>query len=455
MKRTLSAITGLLAALLILAGIMPPGLPARAADSRPPSKLSSFLDLRLRAKQAMTVQPMTLRRTISAIGADRGILTADDSPNREKIYIYFAQKPTSKQVSELAAIGVTVYPDSWIPPVGNHPHGFVLADAPVDRIADLAARADIVRMDSASQTFYPQNDVGREAMNVGSVWSGGWNGTGVMVAVLDSSLDLTHGDFPTPVAKKDYSNYPTLDDDVSGTVSGHGTHVTGSVLGRGNYNPRYKGSAPGAGLVFLKIGNDTDARASSAAIVNAMRDARDVYNASIITMSYGSWSTYHDGSEANCQAVDYAVSRGATVFVSAGNNGARGGHYSGTVPANGSTGFIQVKVNNITSTTIGWGYNLVWYDPLNESDLTLDYYDSNQQPVTAIWRTSTSQSPRGTKSQISGWGTHYDWYYYLPTGTYTAYLKVRNNSAKAQFFHIYDFVGNTKVTFASPDPNYT
>jgi subtilisin family serine protease len=445
-KRALTG-AGLLALLILLSAVLPPGEPTRAADPPPASKISSFLNLRIKAKVALASRPAMLHRAAAPVKVDRGAVADDQSLTREQVFIYFAQRPTPKQVSELAAIGVTVYPDSWIPPLGNHPAGFVLAEAPIDRIADIGARADVVRIDSAEQLSYPQNDLGRAAMNVGSVWTGGWTGAGVTIAVLDSGLDTAHSDFPTPVYAKDYSAYPTLDDTIGNTVTGHGTHVTGSVLGRGTLNAGYKGSAPGASLAFYKIGNDTSGGASTNAMVYAMKDAVDNRGARIITMSYGGWSTYHDGSSADCQGVDYAVSRGATVFISAGNNGSRGWHYSGTVPGNSTTGFIQV--NSTASTYMYMG--LVWFDGLSvHNTLRLKYYDSSYTEITDhLSNSGQSESPRGTEVIEYSFDTGYA----RPAGTY--YLKVQNTSPNSQFFHVYYYGGSSSVTFASPDPMYT
>jgi subtilisin family serine protease len=206
----------------------------------------------------------------------------------------------------------------------------------------LAARNYVSWLDTAEEVSEPQNDAARATMNVEGVWSGGDTGAGVTIAVLDSGIDTSNPDFPTLNAtnSKDYSNYPSLDDTITNTVTGHGSHVAGSLLGRGVNSSTYKGVAPGANLVFLKIGNDTDGNALSGAITYAIRDAVDVYHAKIISMSYGGWSAYHDGSDQDSQAVDYATSRGATVFISSGNAANKGRHFSGTIAANSTSSDI-------------------------------------------------------------------------------------------------------------------
>jgi hypothetical protein len=74
----------------------------------------------------------------------------------QRIFIHLAQEPSQSQVAELEAMGITLYPDSWIPPVGEHPTGFMLADMPVDRLADLAAKKYIIRLDTAERQLEPQ-----------------------------------------------------------------------------------------------------------------------------------------------------------------------------------------------------------------------------------------------------------------------------------------------------------
>ena len=302
---------------------------------------------------------------------------------RQRIFIHLAQEPTAKQLNELEAMGVTPYPDSWIPPVGEFPTGFIVADMPVDKLDELAGKDYVVQLDTAEQLLEPQNDLAAIKINADDVWNSGYDGTGVRIAVLDSGLDTTHPDIPAPVASKDYSNWPVLDNTIANTVSGHGTHVTGSALGRGTQSAgathQYKGMAPGADLIFLKIGSDATGSASLDAMTNAIKAAVDTYDADIITMSYGGWDDYHDGTRETSQAVDYAFGKGAVVFISAGNEANDGEHYSGTVNANSTTGFIRVNVTGSNGANALLGFNLVWYDGLaNSNDLVLEYYDSTQ-----------------------------------------------------------------------------
>lgn len=449
-NRNLVKVIGIFFVLMVLLSTIGGAIPLKAAGSgnSPDSKVSSLLALRVKLKTQDSAQANNKPQgNLTLPGGD--IQAAGDLTqiNTEKVFLYFTQQPTDTQLKELTAQGVTAYPDSWMPPVGSFKTGFILADMPVDKLGALDAKSYITQIDTAEETSFPQNDAARTAMDVGSVWTGGNTGTGVTVAVLDSGIDTSNPDFPVlnSTNSKDYWNYPTLDDTITTTVTGHGTHVTGSVLGRGVNSPTYKGVAPDANLVFLKIGNDSTGSATSNAMVYALRASVDTYHARIITMSYGGWSTYHDGSDAICQAVDYAISQGVTVFISAGNNGSSGWHISGTVAANSTSAEIPITV--ATGSTSYLYMDMVWYDGIGtHNSLNLLYYNSSHTPLTSD-TSGRSESSRGTESdlfQLSSMAS---------SGTY--YLRVQNTSSNTQFYHIYYMGGSGAVTFSSADPNYT
>ncbi len=427
--------------------------------AKPGAQISSLLSLQVSAKvryqQALlTAEDLSMMEAV-------GIRT--ENLDVQRVFIHFSQEPTVQQIEELEAMDITPYPDSWIPPVDEHPTGFIVADMPVEKLGELAGKEYVVELDTAEQMLEPQNDLAATKINANDVWASGYDGTGVRIAVLDSGLDTTHPDIPAPVASKDYSNWPVLDDIIANTVTGHGTHVAGSAVGRGTQSAgatnQYKGIAPGADLVFLKIGTDATGGASLDAMTNAIKAAVDTYDADIITMSYGGWGYYHDGTRQSAQAVDYAFSKGAVVFISAGNEANDDEHYSGTVNANSTTGFIQVNVTGSNGSNAGLGFNLVWYDGLASSnDLVLEYYASDQTLLTPIWAGVQEESWKGTEHELSGYGPEAGWYYYLPAGDLTYYLKVTNNSSNSQFFHIYfDGIASSgaSVKFQNPDPFYT
>jgi subtilisin family serine protease len=373
--------------------------------------------------------------------------------------IYFDEKPAPSELNSIENIGVKLFPESWIPAMQNHPYGFMIAKVPVDKVNILLSENAVVKIGSAETLLEPNNNQGTTSIKANLLWNEGYTGTGVKVAVLDSGLDTEpiNSDLPTTIEKRDYSNYPTsIDNNVENTVSGHGTHVTGSVLGRGNLSSSntingggsYKGSAPNADLVFLKIGGDVNSSATGAAIIAAIQSAVDTFNANVITMSYGGWYAHHDGSSPEEQTVDWAHSQGVPVFMSAGNEGSNGRHYSGIVNANSETDFIQVNVTNAGVNNTALFFNLVWSDGSARNNLSLNYYDNNFIPLPSIIKEPTIESFRGTESQYSNYNL------YVLSGNSTFYLKVVNPSNVNQFFHIYDRWG-ARVSFQTPDPFYT
>jgi hypothetical protein len=75
----------------------------------------------------------------------------------QRIFIHLNSELTASQIEELKALGITLYLDSWIPPVGNHPTGYVIADVPIEKLSELAKKEYVVRLETAEQLLEPQN----------------------------------------------------------------------------------------------------------------------------------------------------------------------------------------------------------------------------------------------------------------------------------------------------------
>ena len=160
------------------------------------------------------------------------------------------------------------------------------------------------------------------------------NGSGVVVAVLDTGVQLNHPDLagaiwtnPGEIAGngRDDDNSGIVDDvhganmfDHSNNVNddhGHGTHVAGIVAARQGNGVGGSGIAPGAQVMPVKVldssmGGNTDTL--SLGIRYAVDRGAKIINVSINTDS---------PTESVKSAVRYAGERGAIVVASAGNNG--------------------------------------------------------------------------------------------------------------------------------------
>lgn len=139
----------------------------------------------------------------------------------------------------------------------------------------------------------------------------------IVVAVLDSGVDLGHPEFSGRLMLgKNYLN-PSLSpsDDY-----GHGTHVAGLIAANADNAIGISGLAPNVRLLPLKV-LDSQGAGSYFNIAAAIRDATDL-NAQIINLSLGGFAA--DQTLQN--AVVYALSRGRLVVAASGNC-AQGGQY--------------------------------------------------------------------------------------------------------------------------------
>ncbi len=85
-----------------------------------------------------------------------------DNLENQLIFIHLEREPNEAQVKELQNMGLVLYRDSWIPPVGAHPTGYIIADMPLDALYRLAEREYIIKLDTAERMLKLQNGSGPE-----------------------------------------------------------------------------------------------------------------------------------------------------------------------------------------------------------------------------------------------------------------------------------------------------
>lgn len=132
-----------------------------------------------------------------------------------------------------------------------------------------------------------------DKVNAPAVWNyngtTGYNGTGVVVAVVDSGVDYTHVDIAGSMWDGG-SNYPHHGFDVCHNDNDpmddycHGTHVAGIIAGQGNAGTQ-TGIAPGAKIMAVKVLDDTG-YGSDADLISGVHFAMD-HGADIINLSLG------------------------------------------------------------------------------------------------------------------------------------------------------------------------
>ncbi len=163
-----------------------------------------------------------------------------------------------------------------------------------------------------------------------SVWENlGVDGTGVNIAILDTGVDDEHESFTGKyVAGVDTTGPTNLEfnpNDQSDYGTFHGTHAAGIALGTGGSAQTYRGVAPGAGLIDVRVLDQKGEGTSESVIrgIDWVIANKDRYNIKVMSMSLGS-DTNSNGSDSQSQAVNRAVDAGIVVVVAAGNDGEEG-----------------------------------------------------------------------------------------------------------------------------------
>lgn len=154
----------------------------------------------------------------------------------------------------------------------------------------------------------------------------GYNGTGVVVAVLDSGVDTNHPDLQYQVIGfKDFisgHDDMTPGDGIDGyDDNGHGTACVWNVAGNGTASGgNLTGIAPGASILAVKVLNEEGAGDDSV-IAQGIEFAMD-NGADVISLSLGGeWADDTYIIEPSVHAADAAIEEGISVVIAAGNSG--------------------------------------------------------------------------------------------------------------------------------------
>ena len=246
-----------------------------------------------------------------------------------------------------------------------------------------------------------------------------YDGTGMVVAVLDTGLDSDHSAFSPDnftstklgltyddVAKlvadtkaNELSNgsltvdnvfinnkvpfgydYADKDPDVYSTHNNHGTHVSGVIVGNDDV---ITGVAPNAQLVAMKIFSDIQDSALSSWILAALEDCV-LLGVDVINMSLGTACGFdHEGEEELLSGVYQRIrDAGIAVVVAASNsyNSAYGSDANGNLPltSNPDSGTVGspgtyagtlsiASVNGVETPYIKYGDTIMYFDEANDN----------------------------------------------------------------------------------------
>lgn len=251
--------------------------------------------------------------------------------------------------------------------------GVLTAEVPL-AVLDKVASLPGVRSVHLAVRYKPLNDVARSSTTSGglalgtlsSQGEGGigiFNGSGVVVGVVDTGLDFKHDDFVSGAGGSRQSRVLAMWDqtDTAGPnpsgfsvgsewtqaqltadilnnssvvrqqdTGGHGTHVTGSAAGDGSATDgdepagKYAGMAPAADLVIVK----TDFLGICDGADYIFRKAAVLGKPAVVNLSLGSHFGPHDGSSEMEDCLEALAGPGKVIVAAAGNEGAKAIHAS-------------------------------------------------------------------------------------------------------------------------------
>jgi subtilisin family serine protease len=249
------------------------------------------------------------------------------------------------------------------------------------RDIQLVPTIEYARLGAVGHTELPHPDVAqmsvdtdrrsREAIFLEEAQQYSLGDPSIVVAVLDTGVWLDHPEFAGRLlpgrdfvdildgAGAFFGDYLDADDDPTDAV-GHGTHVTGIVVGQGKAMPR--GVVPKCRILPVRVLGalkQGEKRVGAGLIDNinvAIKWAVD-RGARIINMSLGVRHT--GGGLPHQDVVEYARRKGVTIVAAAGNDGQQALYYPGALPHVIAVGAVDERGDVAPFSTFGPQVSLV------------------------------------------------------------------------------------------------
>src|SRR5262249_17128116 len=229
--------------------------------------------------------------TVSAYAADSTKLSPDlrkTTASTARVVVQYNSQPSLLDLQLLSTLGSIL---NALPLVNG-----IVAQLPLSNILSLSNQSN-VKYISLDRPLAPSLSNAAPAVNAFAAWQSGYTGAGIGVALIDSGVashpDLNGGFLGLSRVVYNQSF-------VAGTFSandqfGHGTHVAGLIAGNGasstglKYSRTFKGIAPQANIVNLRVLDQNGAGSDSAVIAAIARaiSLKSTYNIRVINLSLG------------------------------------------------------------------------------------------------------------------------------------------------------------------------
>jgi subtilisin family serine protease len=310
----------------------------------------------------------------------------------------------------------------------------------------IAGLANVVRIES-SRPMAAELDDSLPEIRADVVHTGppGHQGTGVIVGIIDTGIDVMHQGFREPDgtsrilaiwdqwltphgSESSPSGYTYgveyTKSDIDGSIAaggppngvrhtdvdasvGHGTHVAGIAAGdgsvAGNDQPAFTfvGVAPEADIIVVLNRAGAEALGDSANTLDGINyifnQAAALNRPAVINLSQGDNLGPHDGTSLLERGIDSFLGRqGRAMVKSAGNEGSKNRHASGTVGAGGAeTVRFSVPSNDTDPDTID-----IWYAGSDRFSIRVTTPDGDTSATVKPGSTSNISLPNGNRAFI-------------------------------------------------------
>lgn len=259
---------------------------------------------------------------------------------RRSVTVLLTQKPTSEKIQELKdAIGnftITsnkTHPDDAEGKPWSIVPGFA-TNLTKEQILKLADRSDVHQIETDAEVRAEMDTAKEESgvnkarvdFNVDGDRTGAqktYTKDDIVICVVDSGIEDAHVDLNEGQIIGFYDFVGPTPEPAPYDDNGHGTHVAGIAAGQGDGNAIYRGVAPGAALVGVKVLDATGGGTVQDGIdgIDKCVNKKAEHGIEIINISWGV-NTCGDGTDTVSQAVRNAwVNHSLVVTKSAGNGG--------------------------------------------------------------------------------------------------------------------------------------
>ena len=237
--------------------------------------------------------------------------------------------------------------------IGDKFGNIITARVSKELLDTLMKMQNIKKIDTSKPlNFY--NDKAVEAIGISDILMDGITGKGVVLGILDEGFDLSHPDFweygqprikfcwdqtdnsdPHPqdfTYGREYTASDIAKNPVNLDSSGHGTEVAGSA---GGNDTLYRGGAPDADLIFVKLKPDEVSCLDAIKYVETISES--LKEPFVINLSLGNQYGPHNGNTLFEKAINYVLENDSTpetgrcITAAAGNYGGSLIHFKGTI----------------------------------------------------------------------------------------------------------------------------